>query len=268
MKNKFIIVKKLLAASLVVLMVLFISGCGEEISQYPSATKEFFVNDFADLIDPEDEQKIYTQGVELQEKTKAQAVVITIDSLDEKPIQEYALEIGREWGVGDAEKDNGVVILLSKNDREIYIAVGDGLEGALPDSKTGRIIDNYAAPYLSSNDFSQALASVYNSIVNETYIEYGIEVPEDYAPMAILPQTQTETQTEAGKVAISWLVLLILVAVYLLIFGRRGLFVFGAPRFFGGYHHHGGFGGGSSGGFGGFSGGGGTFSGGGAGRKF
>lgn len=267
MKLDFLRAKKYTALVIALLITLSLCGCGEKKKEYPEHAKEFYVNDFADIMTQEDEKTVYSQGIALQEKTKAQAVVITIENLDDKPIEEYALEIGREWGVGDGEKDNGIVVLLSKSDSEIYIAVGEGLEGALPDSKVGRIIDTYAMPHLSSKKYSPALKDVYKSIVNEVYIEYNIEIDEDYTPMADIPVTQQEAAVDGTKILISWIVLVVLVAVYVLVFGRRGLFIFGAPRFFGGFHFHGGgsFGGGS---FGGFKGGGGSFGGGGAGRKF
>ena len=254
----------------VVVMVLSLASCGKESrNQYPQPTEKFFVNDFANILTQADATTIYTSGVDLQEATTAQAVVITVDSLNDMPIDDYALQIGRQWGVGDKDKDNGVVILLSESDREIYIAVGYGLEGALPDSKTGRIIDNYGLTYFSNNNFSTGLVNIYNAVVNEIYIEYGMQPSENYIPADLLPDSQNDSSS-AGQVIISWLVLIVLVMLYTAIFGRRGgLFIFGSPRFFtGGFHHHGGGFGGSSGGFGGFSGGGGSFGGGGAGRKF
>lgn len=252
---------------LVAAILLSFTACGKSAkTQLPTPTEQFFVNDFAAVLNQTDANTIYTKGVECQEVTTAQVVVVTVDSLDGKLAEDYALELGREWGVGTEDKDNGVVILLSEGDREIYIAVGYGLEGALPDSKTGRIIDNYGLIYFSSDNFSAGLVSIYNAIINEVYIEYGIEPSENYIPADLLPDSQQET-TSVGNVAISWMVLLILVLLYTGIFGRRGgLFIFGSPRFFGG-GFHGGFGG-SSGGFGGFKGGGGSFGGGGAGRKF
>lgn len=266
MKNRLLRV----AVAIVLVATIFFSlvSCGKETrQQYPTPTEKFFVNDFAQILTEADANTIYTSGAALQQATTAQAVVITVDSLGNKPIQDYALEIGREWGVGDDTKDNGIVILLSESDREIYIAVGYGLEGALPDSKTGRIIDTYGISYFSNNNFSAGLVAVYSAIVNEVYIEYGIQPSENYVPIDLIPQT-SEAEATAGEVALSWLALIVIVALYILIFGRHGgLFIVGSPRFFGSGFHHGGFGGGS-GGFGGFRGGGGSFGGGGAGRRF
>ena len=255
---------------LLAIVCISFAGCSlADKKQLPTPTEKFFVNDFAAILDENDAEKMYANGVALQEATTAQVVVVTVDSLNDKIIADYALELGREWGVGDKEKNNGVVILLSEGDREIYIAVGYGLEGALPDSKTGRIIDTYGIPYFSNDNFSTGLASVYNAVVNEIYIEYGMQPIENYVPIDLLPQTE-EIQVSAGKVLLSWLALIVIIALYMFIFGRRGgLFLFGTPRVFGGYNNYrgGGFGG-SSGGFGGFSGGGGSFGGGGAGRGF
>lgn len=267
-------IKKVTALVLPIILIISLASCGKETKkQYPTPTDKFFVNDFANVMTAEDINNVYTKGVALNDATTAQAVIVTVESLDGEQPADYALEIGRQWGVGDADKNNGVVILLSVTDREIYIAVGYGLEGALPDSKTGRIIDNYALSYFSNDDFSSGLVSVYNAIVNEIYVEYGIQPQENYVPIDLLPDAQTQ-DSSAGEIVISWIVLIVLVALYLAVFGRRGgLFIFGSPRFFGksNFHHdnfgggRGGFGGSSGGGF---SGSGGSFGGGGAGRRF
>lgn len=252
-----------------VLMVLCLSACQEPQEKFPKATEKFFVNDFADTISEADETEIYSRGVALQQSTTAQAVVVTVDTTDGMEISEYALELGREWGVGDAEKDNGIVVVLATEDREVYVAVGYGLEGALPDSKTGRILDVYGMPHFENDNFSAGLSAVYKALVNEVYIEYGIETEEDYTPIALIPQYDVDSElgNEALKVGISWLILIVIVALYLAVFGKRGAFIFfgGPPTHFGG----GGFGGfKGGGGFGGFRGGGGSFGGGGAGRGF
>ncbi len=265
MKNKFLRV----AAVFALIAVLAFSFCGcagnKKNKEYPKPTEGAYANDFAEVLSQDVIDSINAQGAALDSATTAQAVVITVDSLDGETAADYALNIGREWGVGDKEKNNGIVVLLAEEDREIYVSVGYGLEGALPDSKTGRIIDTYTE-YLSSGNYSAGLLGIYNTVVNEVYIEYGITPPEQEG---VLPNVAIKSESEAGKIVISWIVLIVIVVLYVLIFGRRGgMFIFTSPRFFGGgFHSNGGFhsGGGSSG-FGGF--GGGSFGGGGAGRKF
>ena len=253
------------AARAVCIFILPLSAA----NKYPKPTSQFFINDFAEVIEQSAEDEIYSKGAALQEKTTAQVVVVTVDTLDGEEPADYALELGREWGVGQEEEDNGVVILLSKTERQIYIAVGYGLEGALPDSKTGRIIDIYGLDYLKNNDFSNGLLEIFKAVVNEVYIEYGEEPEEGYTA---IEDTNEETLEEYGaRVLVSWVIMIAVVILFILIFGRRrrGFFWFGGPGGFGGGSGFGGFSGGSGGSFGGgFSGGGGSFGGGGAGRGF
>lgn len=267
MKNKIL---RVIAAILTTLSVLIsLVGCSGKTDEKLTPTEKFFVNDFASVMTEDDINTVCTKGAVLQEQTAAQAVIVTVEDLDGEEISDYALNLGRDWGVGDAEKNNGIVVLFSENDREIHIAVGYGLEGTLPDSKTGRIIDTYGIPYFEEDNFSMGLVSIYNSVVNEIYVEYGIAVDENYTPVTSLPSVTQDEENEVANVAISWLILILLILLYVFIFGRRGgVFIFGSPKFSNFHFHSGGFRGGSSGGFGGFKGGGGSFGGGGAGRKF
>ncbi len=252
---------------LIIAISIFSSSCnGKSVktSAYPDATDRFFVNDFSDVLDKKDEDSIYSYGVALYEKTGAQVVATTVKTTNGKEISEYALELGRKWGIGSKENDNGVLILLASDDRDIYIAVGYGLEGALPDSKTGRLLDTYAIPYLSKDDFSQGILSVYKAVVNEVYIEYNIEPEEGYTPADELPEETDETSPIANLIMI---IIIIVIIIVINIFFRGRFFFFGGPGGFGGFRG-GGFGNGGFGSGGGFSGGGGSFGGGGSGRSF
>lgn len=260
--------KRIISIAAIIVLLFCLCGCdGEE--KFLSPTEAFYVNDFAGVISDDAENEILSRAVALNDATTAQVVVVTVESLNGNTPADYALEIGREWGVGDEEKDNGVVILLSNSDREIYIAVGYGLEGALPDSKTGRIIDVYGLEYLRNDDFSTGLLEISKAIINETYLEYGLTPEVGYVPIDLIGQS-TELSESGGEVAIAWVVLIVLLVLFSLV-PRKGFLPF---FFFGGGSHggsyrgsSGGFGGSSFGG-GGFRGGGGSFGGGGAGRGF
>lgn len=255
-------------------IALCFCGCDESEEKSLKATDRFFVNDFAGVIDSSDEDSIYNYGKGLYENeaTKgAQVVAVTVESTDGVDPADYALDLGRSWGVGNKEEDNGVVILLASEDRNIEISVGYGLEGALPDSKVGRLLDIYAIPYLKDDDFSKGMEEVYKAVVNEVYREYGI-TPEGYVSPDEA-QDGSEDDEYAGKVIISWVILIIVVSIFLGIF-RKKIFRGGGPFggaggfFIGGPGVFSGGSGKSGGGFGGFSGGGGSFGGGGAGRSF
>ena len=169
------------------------------------------------------------------------------------------------WGVGQGDKDNGVLILIAVEEREMRIEVGYGLEGALPDSRAGVIRRDIMTPYLSKDDFSKGMLEGYKAIAAQVYQEYGIDNPEtkDY----------TNLDQYAEEEGTSPVFVILMVIVVILVFGGRFFF----PVFWGGGHHrggfYGGFGGGGfrgGGGFsgGGFSGGGGSFGGGGSSGRF
>ncbi len=232
-------------------------------AKYPTPTQKFFVNDFADCISDADEQKMQSMAEELYEKSGAQVVCVTVNNLDGKDVRDYALGLGREWGIGSKNND-GVLLLLSVEERQIDIEVGYGLEGALPDGKTGRILDNYAIPYLKSDDFSTGLREAFSALIGETATEYGVEINGS----SLAPDEDEDEEYESSKaVIIDFIIFIIILLVIRKITGRTPFIFFGG----GGNHRSGGgfSGGGFSGGSsGGFSGGGGSFGGGGSSRGF
>ena len=247
----------------------------------PEATSDFFVNDFADVIDEDDEEEIMKIGADLYSQTTAQLVVVTVDSLDGYAISDYALELGREWGVGSKEANNGVVLLLSVNDREVTIQVGYGLEGCLTDAGTGRILDDYAIPYLSNDDFSTGLFEAYKAIAGDVCMEYGVELNPDYQISYDDYDYYDEEPFDISSVLM--VVLTVVLIVFILFINRlagggsddnshHGGGTYTGGRGYRGTTYYGGFSGGSRGGFsgggGGFRGGGGSFGGGGSSRGF
>lgn len=262
----------LLGAALLLAMLCLPAAAKTE---YPKPTTDFFVNDFAGCLSSDDAAYMQSLGEALYKATKAQVVVVTVESLDGESIEDYAIGLGREWGIGDEKTDSGVLLLLSSGDREVRIEVGYGLEGRLTDGKTGRILDNYAMPYLRNNDFSTGLRQAYAAIVNEVYAEYGMETTTGEGMTVLANTDEYDSELTAGGQLILMVAfgLAILVWVFARILskhtgggsgGRGGGFYGGG--FYGGGSFHGG--GGFSGGGGGFSGGGGSFGGGGSSRGF
>lgn len=250
--------------SILVFIVLFITGCQAESKEYPKPTENFFVNDFAGVLSSQDEQFLQQMAVALQNKTTAQAVVVVIDSLDDESIEDYALNLFREWGIGQKDKNNGVLMLISVGDRRSRIEVGYGLEGALPDGKTGRIQDDYMLPWFRQDNYSEGIKNGYIAIIQEIYKEYGIEDGiEEYTPQK--PAGYVEyNDDDTGP----W-PLLVILAIFAIdwIFFRGAItrFLFLSSMFGRRGGRGGGFGGGGFGG-GGFRGGGGSTGGGGSSR--
>lgn len=255
-------VKKIIVLIFVVLIATVIGGMPVFAADYPDPESDFFVNDFAGVISAQDEQNIKLTGEKLFSDTTAQAVVVTVQTLNGEDISSYSIGLARQWGIGSADEDNGVLLILAVEEREVRIEVGSGLEGALTDAKTGRILDLYGMDYFRNNDFSSGISEVYSSIVNEIYIEYDMEPSADYTPVE-------ESEEGSGVFEIARIVLIVLIVLLAVRTRRtRGGPGAGMPFFFfsgHGNHNGGGFSGGRGGGF---SGGGGGFSGGGSSRGF
>lgn len=249
------------AALMFALSLIFAGRPISALAAEPQPTEQFYVNDYAGIFSAEESDELVTLGEDLYNETGAQVVVLTVDSTDGEEISDYAVRVGRDWGIGTRGEDNGVLIVLALEDRNVWVAVGYGLEGRLPDAKTGRLLDEYAMPYYENKQFSQGTIQLYYALINEVRAEYGldaVEVPD--AP---------EAEEEGGDLAaIIFAVVLIgaIIAVVLLIPDRwlgKGK---GSRRHDDDDDDYGGFDGFDSGS--GNSGGGGSFGGGGAGRSF
>ena len=132
----------------------------------PDATSQFYVNDFADVFTDEEEARLMDNAVALADEYDGiQVVVTTIKSLGGDTIENYALNMYNNYGIG--KDDMGLLILLSTGDREIYVATGLAIETYFPDSKVGRFIDDYAIPYLAENKFNEGLINLQEAYINE-----------------------------------------------------------------------------------------------------
>ena len=92
-------------------------------------TSDFYVNDYANLLDSETKEYIMNTNISLCNQTGAQVVVVTVQNLEDNSLEDYANQIFREFGIGDKTKNNGVLLLLALEERLFRIEVGYGLEG-------------------------------------------------------------------------------------------------------------------------------------------
>lgn len=194
-----------------------------------SKSKDFFVNDSANLLSNETEEYIINMNKSLESKTGAQIVVVTTKNLEGMALEEYATELFREYGIGNKEKNNGVLILCAYEERKLRIEVGYGLEGALPDGKTGRIQDEYIIPYLKENDFDTGIKNGFNAILQEVMTEYGITI--DGVAEATGIETNNDRNILPKLITIGIFIMLIIFS------SRHGIFFLGG---FGGGGHYGG----------------------------
>jgi uncharacterized protein len=140
----------------------------------PDPVGNIYVQDHAGILSSQDKKELEQLGQSLDDKTKAQISVLTVKGLDGKSVEDYAVDAFRKYRLGDKKLNNGVLLLIDTKGRHIRIEVGYGLEGALPDGKVGRILDEYAIPYLKDKEPAKAAVNTYKKLYNEVALEYKV----------------------------------------------------------------------------------------------
>lgn len=230
------------------------------------------VNDFAKQLNPTEVSALEKKLVAYNDSTSTQIVIVVVPTTGDYPIADYALKLGREWGVGGKAKNNGIVILWASTDRKVYISTGYGMEGAIPDAIAKRIITQEITPDFKNGMYYRGL-------------DKGVDVIFKYATGEYKADPKEE-DGGGGMSSIAVVIILFIIIIVIIARNRGGGGGGGGYRSAGGgmgpifwpYTTHssggsssgnwggGGFGGGDGGGFGGF--GGGSFGGGGAGGDY
>lgn len=142
---------------------------------YNPGTPRGFVNDYADMIPVSDEQALESKLVNFEKESSNEISVVTIPDLDGDTIENFAVELFQDWGIGKKGKDNGVLVLVARDDRKMRIEVGYGLEGALTDAQSYWIIDDVMKPAFQAEDYYLGIDEAVDKIIAATEGEY---IPE------------------------------------------------------------------------------------------
>lgn len=260
------------------------------------------VNDYGNILSSSTEQHLEKVLEELEHTDSTQIVVLTISSLKGDSLEDFSIRVAEKWKIGQEKRDNGAILLISKNDRKIRIEVGYGLEGSITDLISGRIIRDIIAPHFRTGNFDAGVSDGVQAMIQAVRGEFKAEAkpvkttrrpssnPGLFAILIIIflinmmGRIKRPLGAVAGGILLPILgviifnlgLLMFLILIPIGILGGLFLSLFGGPLSFGSLHGSGsrrggfwtsggGFGGfGGGGGFGGFSGGGGGFGGGGA----
>lgn len=221
------------------------------------------VNDYAGVLSSSEENQISQILTNLERSTSAQVAVLTVDNLQDYSLESYALKAAEEWGLGQKDRDNGILLLLAMDEKKVRFEVGYGLEGTMTDIKSGYIIRNIILPEFRKGNFASGLF-------------YGVQavsgILTDTSDITADELQSYQTEPVRGRSTGIPLNLIIFIIIFLLSSLSRGrrrgsgflsALLLGSMLGGTGRRSSGGFGGGGFGG-GGFSGGGGGFGGGGA----
>lgn len=230
-------------------------------------TPRHYVEDRANVINPTDEHLLNGILQELEQKTGAQYIILTVNTTGGIPIERFSISLAEKWKLGQKGKDNGMLFVLAKDDRKWRFEVGYGLEGFVTDMYCDQIGRNVLVPYLQKGDYSRGIREANLQIIQTIAGEAGVTLTG-------MPEIKP-VPVRGRRRGVPCCSILPLLFFMLIIFGGSGgrmggwfflPFMLGGFGGHGGYGRSGSFGGGSfGGGFGGFGGGmGGGFGGGGA----
>ncbi|MBI2453086.1 TPM domain-containing protein [Candidatus Peregrinibacteria bacterium] len=139
---------------------------------YNPGTPQGFINDFTQTLTQEQKQSLEEKLKNFEKNTTNEITVVLIKNLEDDTIENFAVELFKDWGIGKKEKDNGVLMLLALDNREVRIEVGYGLEGTLTDSQSSWIIRNILVPTFRENHFYEGIDKSIDTIIGATEGEY------------------------------------------------------------------------------------------------
>ncbi|HEV2478384.1 MAG TPA: TPM domain-containing protein [Puia sp.] len=172
------------------------------------------VNDFAHVMTPDQVDALESKLVAFNDSTTSDIVIVTVPDIGNSSIEDYALKILRSWGVGDKKNNNGVVILADIKDHSVYIAIGYGLEGAIPDITAKAIVDNEIIPNFregGNDNYYRGFDQATNALIKAAAGQY--KAPEGYA------QGRHRHSNGSGNAIGFFIIILIIIFI---IFRRRG----------------------------------------------
>ena len=249
--------RRLAALLCLALAVLAVPGFAQT---FPKLTGR--VVDEAQLLSPQQEMALEGKLAGLQQQSRRQLVVMTVPDLQGYEIEEYGYKLGRAWGIGNKDRDDGAILLVAPKERKVRIEVGYGLEGILTDALSSVIIQREVIPRFKQGDYAGGIAAATDQLIAQ------LQLPEDEA-RKVAQEAQTNAKPDAPEFDFGFFLWAAIFIVFFVLpmlrrasgrgrrYGHPGIMIF--PT--------GGWGGGDSGfggGFGGFSGGGGSFGGGGS----
>lgn len=161
---------------LVLVTALFFAGRQALFAKVNFPSPQGFVNDFAQILTPEYETSLNQQLTDYNSQTSNEISVVTISSLGDMSVEEYAVELFQQWGIGKKGQDNGLLLLIAPSERQVRIEVGYGLEPFITDSRAGFILDTQFIPQFKNGNYEQGISNTVNEI--QSYLQDSVSLPQ------------------------------------------------------------------------------------------
>jgi uncharacterized protein len=252
------------------LIILLAVTCSQVFAQQFPPKSSTLVTDYTNTLSADNKTQLENKLVAFNDSTSTQIAVVIIKSVGSYDIAEYGAGLGRNWGIGQKGKNNGILILVAMEDHKVTIQTGYGAEGAVPDAITNQVINNQITPAFKQGNYYGGLDAAVTSLMQYMRGEYKADVPAQNRG-----GNGNVDDTDSGGGGNIGIIIFIIVVILITIFrniGRGGGHIIGgrggASPFWWflagsalGNSGGSGWGGGGSGGSGGSDGGGGSFGG-------
>ncbi len=156
---------------------VFVQVLAQNLPEKPNPAR--FVNDFAGIMSESESATLEQKLRNYQDSTSNQFAIVTIASLENYDIESFANELAKKWGIGQKDKNNGVLILVAPNERKMRIEVGYGLEGAIPDAVCKQIIREVMKPYFKQKNYYGGLDEATNYLIKYASGEFKADPNAD-----------------------------------------------------------------------------------------
>jgi len=236
--------RKIILSSVFMLTAGFLSS-----AQTLPARPQGYVSDFTRALNLASQRRLESICAQLDQKTGVQIAVVTVASVKPYTIEQYAVKLFQDWGIGRKGKDEGILFLTALKDREVRIEVGYGLEGVVTDATSKTIIERAVLPFFRQEAYAEGIESGVSAIVGLIAKEKGITISGNKRALH-----QTGYPEREGGFNIFSLIFLIIFVILFIKNPRLFLFLM-MMGMMGGGRRGSGYGGGFGGGFGGFGGG-------------
>lgn len=155
-----------------ILLIMMVLLCPVQLPALEAPPLAGRVSDQARMLSPESLQRLEQKLAAFERETSNQVAVLTVPSLQGDNIDQFAIRVAEAWKIGQKGRDNGVLLVIAREERKVRIEVGMGLQGVLPDITAGRIIRDVMRPHLKAGNFDQGITVGVDSIILATKGEF------------------------------------------------------------------------------------------------
>lgn len=196
----------------IILAFVIVSGItsfAQDIPTRPNPPR--LVNDYAGALSPEQKDILEQKLVALDDSTSNQITVVLIKSLNDYPIEDYAVKLFRSWGIGNKKTNNGVLVIAAIDDHKVRIEVGYGLEGAIPDITANSIIENDIVPSFKTENYYQGLNLATDDLSKAAAGEYHVA-----------RQRNNDDNNSGGGSLLGIIIIIVIIVIIIRSSGGRG----------------------------------------------